>query len=59
LLTRLNTPQELERKKEIALLRQKALKIYELALELLERASIAAKGGKLVEYNHWLASNSR
>jgi hypothetical protein len=47
------TPQELERKNEINLLRQKAVSLYELALELLKRADTAAENGNYAEANHW------
>ena len=47
------TSQELERKDEIDLLRRKAISLYQLALELLERARTAAKNGNRVEANHW------
>ena len=47
------TSQELERKSEIRLLRQKAVSLYELVLELLKRAETAANNGNLVEANHW------
>ena len=47
------TPQELEQKNEINLLRQKAVSLYELALELLKRVEAATENGNLVEANHW------
>ena len=47
------TSQELEQKNEIDLLRQKAVSLYELALELLKRVETAAENGNLVEANHW------
>jgi hypothetical protein len=47
------TPQELERLNEISLLRKKAISLYELALELLERAKTAAKNGNQAEALHW------
>jgi hypothetical protein len=47
------TPQELERKNEINLLRQKAVSLYELALELLKRAETADENGNFAEANHW------
>jgi hypothetical protein len=47
------TPQELECKSEVRRLRQKALGLYKLDLDLLERAETAAKNGNLVEANQW------
>jgi regulator of RNase E activity RraB len=47
------TSQELEQKNEINLLRQKAVSLYELALEMLKRVEAATENGNLVEANHW------
>ncbi|MDD5511669.1 MAG: hypothetical protein PHI12_12800 [Dehalococcoidales bacterium] len=47
------TPEELERLNEIALLRQKAVSLYELALELLERAETASRKGNLSQATDW------
>jgi DNA-binding transcriptional MerR regulator len=47
------TPEELERLNEIALLRRKAISLYELALELLERAETASRKGNLSQATDW------
>lgn len=47
------TPQELEQKKEINLIRQKAVGLYKLALELLERARTAAGNGDFGKAGYW------
>jgi DNA-binding transcriptional MerR regulator len=47
------TPEELERLDEIALLRRKAVSLYELTLELLKRAETASRKGNPGQANHW------
>jgi hypothetical protein len=47
------TPEELERLNEIARLHRKAVGLYELALELLERVSAAQGNGNSGEATHW------
>ena len=46
------TPEEMERLNEIALLRQKAVSLYELALELMERAETASRKGNPDDGTH-------
>jgi DNA-binding transcriptional MerR regulator len=47
------TPEDLERLNEIALLQQKAVSLYDLALELLERAETASRKGNLSQATDW------
>ena len=47
------TPDELEQLNEIALLRQRAVNLYELALDLLERVESTSLKGNLDDSNHW------
>ena len=47
------TPEELERLNEITLLRQKAVSLYELTLELRERAETASRKGNLSQATDW------
>ena len=47
------TSQEMGQKREIDLIRKKAISLYELALELLGRAQTAHKNGNFDEARRW------